>query len=94
MITNATKKKQVLITSLIHADHIYATMYGLPVTEDRVIKIKTKEISYFVFDWDGKGPALIYLWGWPGPDGNVYLLSDYGKTWAFTKGELEPCQSE
>ena len=89
MITSATKKRQDLITGLIRADHFYATMYGMHKSKDRVIKIKTKEIYKFVFDWKEKGPAFIYLWGWPGPDGNVYLIDEYGKTWAFTEEELK-----
>ena len=88
MITDVIKKRQELITDLIHADYIYATMYGLHKSKDHVIKIETKEIWKFVFDWDGRGPALIYLWGWPGPDGNAYLIDDYGETWAFTEEEL------
>ena len=89
MITSTIKKRQDLITGLVHADHIYATMYGMHKSKDSVIKIKTKEIYKFVFDWAGKGPAFIYLWGWPGPDGNVYLIDDYEKTWAFTEEELK-----
>ena len=92
MITAERKRQQDLITQLMRADHFFGTMYGMPKEEDRVIKIETREIHKFVFEWSDKGPGIIYLWGWPGPDGNVYLLSDYGKTWAFTEGELEPCQ--
>lgn len=36
----------------------------------------------------GKG-VLVYEWGWTGPDVTVYKISDYGRTWAFTKEELE-----
>ena len=88
MITADIKKRQDLITKLIQADHIYATMYGLHKSKDRAIKIETKKIWKFVLDWYGKGPALIYLWGWPGPDGNTYLIDEYGETWAFTEEEL------
>ena len=93
MIMAERKKQQDLITQLMRVDHFFGTMYGMSKEKDRVIKIETRKIHKFVFDWDNKGPGIIYLWGWPGPDGNVYLLSDYGKTWAFTKEELEPCQS-
>lgn len=89
MITPETKKRQDLITDLIHTDIVYITMYGMHKSKDRVIKIKTKEIYKFVFDWDNKGPAFIYLWGWPGPDGNTYMIDDYGETWALTREELE-----
>lgn len=88
MITLERKRQQSLITQLMRADYFYGTMYGMPKEKDRVIKIETRKIHNFVFDWDGKGPGIIYLWGWPGPDGNVYLLSDYGETWAFSETEL------
>ena len=81
--------KQQIITKLIQADKIYTTMYGMDKSQDKILKINTKEISGYTDDWYGKGPALIYIWGWPGPDGNTYLFSDYGRTWAFTKKELE-----
>jgi hypothetical protein len=29
------------------------------------------------------GPAIFFVWGWPGPDTTVLFLKDYGKTWAF-----------
>ena len=81
------KQQQDLITKLIQAKSVFITMYGLHKSKDRIIDIKTKEISNFVFNWDGE-PAFIYIWGWPGPDFNVYKMSDYGETWAFTKEEL------
>lgn len=87
-MTLEIKKRQDLITGLINKDHIYITMYGMHKSKDKVIEIKTKQIDDFVFDWDGKGPAFIYLWGWPGPDGNIYLIDEYGETWAFTEAEL------
>lgn len=76
------------ITQLIKQDTLYITMYGLNKREDQVMSIKTKEISHFCVDWKGKY-AFIYIWGFPGPDYNVYLLEDYGETWAFTAEELE-----
>lgn len=93
MIDELTKKRQDLITQLIHSNHIYITMYGMHKSKDRIIKIKNTEIYKFVFNWDN-GPAFIYLWGWPGPDGNVYHIDDYGETWAFSKEELQVTNSE
>lgn len=81
--------KQKIISELIKANCIWATMYGMDKSKDKILKIKTKDIYRYVDDWCGKGPALIYIWGWPGPDGNTYLFSDYGRTWAFTKEEME-----
>ena len=87
MINQKTKREQNLITQLINADKVYVTMYGLHKSEDKILKIKTSDISHCVFNWDGE-PAFIYIWGFPGPDYNVYKMSDYGETWVFTKKEL------
>ena len=94
MITQQTKRRQDLITQLMRADRFYGTMYGMHKSKDRVIEINIRDIHKFVFDWDDKGPAIIYLWGWPGPDGNVYLIDDYGETWAFSETELTIENSE
>jgi hypothetical protein len=32
--------------------------------------------------------CFIYVWGWPGPDANIYEFKDYGKTWSFYKKDL------
>ena len=37
--------------------------------------------------------CLIFVWGWPGPDANIYRFEDYGVTWAFTKKELR-CKAQ
>ena len=94
MIIELTRKRQNAITQLMQADHFYATMYGMHKSQDQIIKINTAEINQFVFDWNGKGPAITYLWGWPGPDGNAYLIDDYGETWALTEEELKVTNSE
>ena len=33
--------------------------------------------------------GLCHVWGFPGPDYTVYRYEDYGKTWAFSKDEIE-----
>lgn len=33
--------------------------------------------------------AFYYIWGWPGPDVNIYKFEDYGKTWAFRKRDFQ-----
>lgn len=69
---------------------IFGFMYGKPyvntnrgVERDRVI-----EISVDSLDIIEEESCLFYVWGFPGPDYNVYYFSDYGKTWAFSKDEL------
>ena len=47
------------------------------------------QISLSDVDIASEEGMLVYEWGWPGPDVTVYKISDYGRTWAFTKEELE-----
>lgn len=67
---------------------IYSLMYGEThvnwrTTEDQIITIKTDEL-----EWSESKKQFIYVWGWPGPDFNLYTLENYGKAWAFSKKEL------
>lgn len=49
---------------------------------DRLIDINVSEIEIYP-------DKFVYTWGWPGPDYNIYRFMDYGKTWAFTREEIE-----
>ena len=63
---------------------IWGTMYGgYSNTDECITTIPKKE-----FKLTRNADEFIYIWGWPGPDANFYKLSDYGKTWAFTREEL------
>ena len=67
---------------------IYSLMYGEThvnwrTTEEQIITIKTDEL-----EWSESKKQFIYVWGWPGPDFNLYTLENYGKAWAFSKEEL------
>ena len=73
-------EKANLISRLIKADYIYASMYGSP--KDKKIVVQRSELHYTENPLLG-GPAIYFIWGWPGPDTTVLLLKDYGKTWAF-----------
>lgn len=70
---------------------IYAYMYcSSHQGMGDIIQIPKKDLEFF----DSKklrkyNPYLIYIWGWPGPDYNIYYFQDYGKTWAFSKEELQ-----
>lgn len=64
--------------------YIYGYMYGRKLEDERLNKIL--EISKDkLYIWD---EGLCYMWGWPGPDYNLYRYEDYGKTWAFTRREI------
>ena len=71
---------------------IYGFMYGLPYVNvagggkrpDKIIEIDKSSLIL------GKNKdCFVYVWGWPGPDSNIYRFSDYGVTWAYSKDEIE-----
>ena len=67
MQTDPIKKRQDLITQLMHADHFYGTMYGMHKSKDTVIKISTKDIHSLCLIGATKGQQL-YIYGvGPGP---------------------------
>ena len=51
--------------------------------EEQIILIKTSSVK-----WNPTKTLFYYIWGWPGPDCNMYDANNYSKTWAFTKEEL------
>lgn len=66
---------------------IYGYMYGkripsTPIDKD-IIFIEQKQLII------GKNADCFgYIWGYPGPDCNIYKFEDYGKTWSFDKNDL------
>ncbi len=66
---------------------IYGYMYGertpsISIDND-IIFIEQKQLTI------GKqADCFVYIWGYPGPDGNIYEFKDYGKTWSFNKNDL------
>lgn len=76
-------------------DVIYGFMYGEPYIfvggnprtyrPDEIIEIEKSNLRL------GKNKnCFIFVWGWPGPDANIYYFKDYGRTWAFSPGEIVP----
>lgn len=64
----------------------YGTMYGGPYGKsewDKILKIDKKDIKFCQ-----NADAFYYIWGWPGPDANLYYFKDYGITWAFNKKDF------
>lgn len=61
-------------------------MYGEPYIgkqKDKIIEIEKEDCSL-----SKDGNSLIYIWGYPGPDYNIYYFKDYGRTWAFSREEI------
>lgn len=82
--------------------YICGYMYGHPYINgsngrkrDKIVRIdidKLKPNIVFRPDDPNNEPCITgftFTWGWPGPDYNIYSLSDYGKTWALTLEEIE-----
>ena len=77
-----------LYTVVNRYDKIYSLMYSPTRTpfnsiEEQIIDIDTQKL-----DWSKDHEQFIYVWGWPGPDYNIYSWRTYGKGWAFTKEEI------
>ena len=70
-------------------DTIWGEMYGRPCSDPDAIIIDIKKESLHKTANDD---SVIYIWGWPGPDANIYRYSDYGRTWAYTPEELAPAR--
>lgn len=69
-------------------------MYGHPLLNygdhqkpDEVIFIDKQSLRPWTEN--GKTVGLLFVWGFPGPDYNVYFYKDYGVTWAFSPEEIE-----
>lgn len=68
--------------------HIFSLMYSpnrfydTPLKE-QIIKINTSELKWYINE-----EGFIYVWGWPGPDANLYTRETYGKGWAYTRQEI------
>lgn len=61
-------------------------MYGGQYGEnewDKILEINKKDIKFCQNE-----DAFYYIWGWPGPDVNLYYFKDYGLTWAFNKNDF------
>lgn len=56
-----------------------------PAENNTIVEIETKKFRYHKDDEE----TAYYIWGWPGPDYNIYSKENYGKDWAFTKQEME-----
>lgn len=69
---------------------IYGYMYGNQYCNCSDGKFADTIIEINLNDCEFGTAGLIYIWGWPGPDYNIYRFEDYGKTWALSVKEIEP----
>jgi len=77
--------REILINYFINdnVNHIWGTMYGSSSPTECITKISKQSLEL-----TRNADAFIYIWGYPGPDYNLYKFTDYGVTWAFTRQEL------
>ena len=78
-----TLKEEVLKYKYIFSLMYSPTRVNFRSLEEQIIKIKTSELQ-----WSEDEENFIYIWGWPGPDYNIYSRNIYGKGWAYTKKEI------
>lgn len=86
--------KQVVLSG--NYDYLYVFMHGRmfenvildanynkEIRPAKIIKLEKK-----VVEFDRAGLGFFYTYGWPGPDYDYYLYSDFGYSWAFSEDEL------
>ena len=83
---NQYENKKLSKQDILNQGTIYAYMYGdKDSSNSDIIKISASKLILDTKD----NNCFIYIWGWPGPNGNIYYYKDYGITWAFTTWELD-----
>ena len=76
--------KEIFQTIPVIYSRLYTNADGTSVENNTIIEIETDNLS-----WSKDGETAYYIWGWPGPDYNIYSRGNYGKDWAFAKREME-----
>lgn len=66
---------------------IWSFLYS-PLRVPGTIESQLVEIEVSKLEWARHHNTFFYVWGWPGPDYNMYTWDTYGKGWAFTKEEI------
>lgn len=67
----------------------YGRMYGTTSPNDEIVEIDKRKIKFTL-----NGDAFYFVWGWPGPDWNLYRFIDYGITWAFDMADFKEEKEE
>ena len=76
--------KEIFQTIPVIYSRLYTNADGTSAENNTIIEIETGNLS-----WSKDGEAAYYIWGWPGPDYNIYSRGNYKTDWAFTKQEME-----
>ena len=76
--------KEIFQTIPIIYSRLYTNADGTSAENNTIIEIETGNLS-----WSKDEETAYYIWGWPGPDYNIYSRGYYKTDWAFTKQEME-----
>lgn len=76
--------KEIFQTVPIIYSRLYTNADGTPTENNTIIEIETGNLS-----WSKDGETAYYVWGWPGPDYNIYSRRNYKTDWASAKREME-----
>lgn len=93
MIERASEKlmqdlKDRFYETVISHREIYSLLYSPNRIKSMTLKEQIECIPTSKLKWSFPSTQFIYVYGWPGPDFNVYTAETYGKGWAFTKQEI------
>lgn len=75
--------KEIFQTIPVIYSRLYTNADGI-CGNNTIIEIETGNLQ-----WSKDEEAAYYIWGWPGPDYNIYSRGNYKTDWAFTKQEME-----
>jgi len=75
--------KEEIIKRMEIAEGIYGTMYGTSSKAENYTFIDKYDMKY----WKNEG--YCFVWGYPGPDYNLYTFADYGITWSFDEEDMK-----
>ena len=76
--------KEIFQTIPVIYSRLYTNADGTSAENNTIIEIETDNLS-----WSKDEEIAYYIWGWPGPDYNIYSRGNYKTDWAFTKQEME-----
>lgn len=75
---------------------IFGYMYGEPYIhtsmmngEDMYVRGEIVCIQKHMLKISDRRDCFMFVWGFPGPDFNIYKFEDYGRTWAFRREDIK-----
>ena len=69
-------------------EKVYSLLYSPTKIDNKSVREQLFEVKTKDLDWSLDHNSFVYVWGWPGPDYNLYTIKTYGKGWAFSEEEI------